>query len=664
MRECVDNGGLVLCADADLTDISLDYLTAIAPGHPPFIVSHDFKGDPWEVNFYIGKRDVVLSEIENWLSDKDCKPIAVAIDNQRECESLAMFLTKKYPWLAQEVGGLIRIDSKVTQTDFGKDFVKRTNESIQKNQPKVLLYTPSLGVGCSIDVKYFAHVFGLFFGNLEPSQARQMLARVRESVPRTVWAKDRANNSENEASSYLPEEIKRRMFDYHSTTTTLIDLAVSLAKERTENPQCDQDLLPNLVTVLQEMMGKDGTWNNPHIDLYCRQVARRNFSLSQLAVQLREELLSEGHLIKDDFGEGETSAGDGVRAGKDEINLRDATATANAKDISYEQAQELKSKSTRTDEEQYQANKAFLKHDLPGVELTPEFVLKAKYKDAGRWLAQAKLFWHIYNIEALKDKDKREWRHKLTQFAKGVAYLPDIKTDTPKVDAIIKSGVLNWVKPDDLEGEYSNESPEGQAFVKNAYYHRKLIKTALNITVQTDSEPIKLANRILDRIGLGLVYTRRDKQGDRTRYYKLDEELATDRDRQAVWQALNQRWQERCSAIAESQSQPRKNLVQNENNFLYKNESSGQENKPDESTQNDVVDHTTETFTPSAQEVKQSEVEEQEQLLGVIHMLSVCEDREMLDDLRSIYPANLLKVASRQLPIEQYNRIRQWVVAS
>jgi hypothetical protein len=51
----------------------------------------------------------------------------------------------------------------------------------------------------------------------------------------------------------------------------------------------DKDILPVLIKTLQKMQGADGSWNNPHVDLYCKQIARRNFSLSQL------ELIEQGH---------------------------------------------------------------------------------------------------------------------------------------------------------------------------------------------------------------------------------------------------------------------------------------------------------------------------------------------------------------------------------
>ncbi|MEO0683816.1 MAG: plasmid replication protein, CyRepA1 family, partial [Cyanobacteria bacterium J06649_11] len=327
LKECLDNGGLVVVADADFTDVSYDYLKAIT-GYTPYIVQHNYLGNPWDIEFYTGKRDKLLTQIEDWVSNENCEPIAIALDNQKECEALANYLIKKYPYLKNKFGGLIRIDSKITQTDFGKDFVKHTVKKIEEYKPKILMFTPSLGVGCDINNKYFKHVFGLFYGNLEPSQARQMLARERESVPRSVWCKARASNSQDTPTSYLPSEIKKRLFSNQKSTTEFIELALELARERAKaetgdsNPD-DKELLPFLQEQLQNMMG-DGGWDNPHVDLYCKQIARRNYSLNQLAVQLRQELIDEGHKLTDVAIDEATNTGDSVRHEKDEIKHQKA----------------------------------------------------------------------------------------------------------------------------------------------------------------------------------------------------------------------------------------------------------------------------------------------------------------------------------------------------
>ena len=144
-----------------------------------------------------------------------------------------------------------------------------------------------MGVRCSLDNPYFKYVFGLFFGQLEPSQARQMLARVRQPVPRIVWSADKGRINSDDYNAFLPDTIKNQMFWYHDTSLETMGLVLHLAKEQSES-NSDTDLLPKFIEKLNKIMGKNGTWNNAHIDLFCKLKARRNFALSQLAVKLKQ----------------------------------------------------------------------------------------------------------------------------------------------------------------------------------------------------------------------------------------------------------------------------------------------------------------------------------------------------------------------------------------
>ncbi|MBW4450725.1 MAG: hypothetical protein KME38_28835 [Spirirestis rafaelensis WJT71-NPBG6] len=305
-----------------------------------------------------------------------------------------------------------------------------------------------------------------------------------------------------------------------------------------------------------------------------------------MAVQLRQELIDEGHFIIDKEGDEKTSAGDAVSAGKEEIKLRDANLTAIAEDIEFEDALELRHQAARTTEEDHKINKAFLKHDLPELNLTADFIYEAIHKDNGRWLNQAKLFWHLEHRDALAHKDEKHWKSKLSQFSKGVTCLWDVKTDMPKIEAITNSGVLDWIKLDDLEAQYSSESLYGQEFLKKALASNKQIKIALGITVKDDSSPIKLAMRLLARLGFKLAYS---KKNDSVKYYKLDAELVNDPDRQAVFDALNFKWQKEVVKIAETHYLSAKINGTGENNFLYKHEAQSREFKPEKLAENHVV---------------------------------------------------------------------------
>ena len=677
LKECLDNGGLLIAADADLSDIPYEYLEKIT-GVTPYVVEHDFKGEPWNIEFYTGKRDVILSQIEDWVSNPDCGPIAVALDNQQECEALANHLIKKYPYLKNHKNGLIRIDSKITQTDFGKDFVKFTNKKIGELKPKILLYTPSLGVGCSLDTKYFTHVFGLFFGNLEPSQARQALARERQPVPRTVWCKAKANSSQDTPTSYLPGEIKKRLFSNQQATTEVIQLALELAKAKKRSEQNDggdyedKEILPLLIEQLQLMMG-DGGWDNAHLDLYCQQVARRNYALNQYAVQLRQELIDEGHKLIDIGAEEKTNAGDSVRHEKDEIKHQKANATANATDIDTDEAIRIKNQPSRTEEQNHQAAKALLKKELPGVELTPEFLYKAIYKDDRRWLNQVKLFWFALNPDIAKELDSKEWRHRLKQFSDGVFYLPDIKSYSHKIEVIHRCGVLNFLEHP--EKEYSEDSPEIQQFIKDCKSVRKKLKSSFGIKITKDTQPIKLLNRLLGKINQRMKSTgNKGKDGERKRYYKLDSELLNDAHKMAVIGALDRKFKNHTPKIAVLPQPEAIESVHEVDNFLYKNEVAVRDNKPMESSNTNCstnADFPSPTEEMHSQKSNSNDTDDStqwhkpENITEVAQMLEMCESPEALELLRQCdIPAEIFKIAARKLPNDKRIQIREWVLES
>jgi hypothetical protein len=549
VRECLKNNGLLILSDADLTDVSVDYIRSICPSAPVFLVDYQGCPEPWEIDLYTGHQDDVEKLILDWFDSENeyeieehGQPIHITTDSQDEAEALEKQLLKRYPELGERIGGIIRIDSTTTQTDFGRNFVKYPNKSIEELKPKILISTPSLGVGVSLDIPHFKVVFSLFFGTIEPSQARQQLARVRQGVPRIIWVKNKGIIEYGIMGSFFPDEIKANLFQHNESTSELIGIALELARESTEN-QCDATVLPALIKTLQGMMNLKGEWDNKHIDLRCKIQARRNFSLSQLALQLRQELIEEGHQVTDYGCPEKNSAGEDVREQKEEDKLVEAEAIANAADIEFKVAKEKSLKPTRTVEEGHQIQKAFLKEELPSVELSAEFVHKAVTSDRGRWKAGIKLFWHCKRLEATKARDLSEWRYKLKMFEKGQPFLPDIKTRSLQCKALIESGLFDFLSPERLEIEYIAESPELRGFWGWAQKHQGLLKKAFGMTIGKD--PIYLLGRLFLKIGLTLQKSRSEKlpNGNKLRFYKIDAEALTDPDRHAILTALDLRWQ-------------------------------------------------------------------------------------------------------------------------
>ncbi len=528
--ECLSDGGLVILSDADLTDISVDYIKALAPQNTPiFSIVNEYKPEPLEIEFYTGKRDFVIDQLSEKV-EEGLKAI-VATDSQREAEALERVLANKYPEKK-----IVRIDGKTCAQEWGKEFVENINESISEYKPDVLIYTSSMGTGVSITVSHFDVCFGFFFGVLEPSQCRQMLWRERNPIPRIIWCEDYGIPSG--CPSPLPETIKKTIYKYNNDALKICDLL-----EMKEELDDDQVLL-KLSDFYRDMADEKGQWNNPHLNLYANFKARHNYGISDLALILRQQLIEEGHNLTDYFDDEATNLGHSVKETKEELKVEESIAIAGADDIDLEVAKHLRSKPNKSEEEQHQVTKAFLKHELPGVELTPNFVHKAIVNDYRCWLNRVKLFWYCQNPEKTKFIDKGYLKSKIVNL-RGVTLLSDFRTLSPKVKLIHDLGLFALIDLNDPEREYSGKDEEVIKFKERAYFLRYKIYQSFGLTVTLKTDPIKLIEKLLERLGLDLESTGQRRVGEeRIRYYRLDPDKLLDPDRLQVLAALDRKYSE------------------------------------------------------------------------------------------------------------------------
>lgn len=544
IKECLENGGLIILSDADLTDISVDYIRSFCPSAPIFCVEYQGNPEPWRIAFHTGRRDEFLQEIFDWfdhdLNEDYLDPIHIFVDNKDEGQALEQILLRKYPELQSRIGGIIRIDSSVTQTDFGRKFVERPNKSIEELKPRVLISTQSLGVGVSIDIPWFKHVFGLCFGTSEPSQARQGLARVRQNVPRSIWAADKGKSEHGLRSSFFPEEIKNNLFNHHESTSELIEIAKDLTAQSIQN-QCDAEFLPVFIKTLELMMGAQKSWDNPHLGLMAKFQARRNYSMSQFALQLRQELLDEGHDLTDFGCAEELPISEEMKEQKEENRLEESRLISSSLVVTEEEAKKININPSSTDAERRSATKTLIAKELPGIELTTKFIHRAYTADKGRWKNSVRLFWSCQNLEATRERDLATWRYKLKQFSEGATYIPDIKTTSLQCKALIESGIFEFAKEQkDSPQQFIDESPEIRGFLNWAEENKKLLQRAFGMK-PGKSSAIRFVGQLLGKVGLSLKVSKTEKLPDnkKLRWYSLDTSLMDDPDRLSILEALD-----------------------------------------------------------------------------------------------------------------------------
>lgn len=547
IKEALSNDGLIVLMDADLTDVSINYFKNLYPDAPVFTIVNEANPASWEIDFYTGKTpasvlEQMYDDINNGLK------VILTADNQDKAKAIHHHLAKENPDLK-----IVRVDREFTETQEGKDYVENLNKSILESKPDILIYTGSMGTGCSIDGKHydkelkktlyfpevydhFDKVYGLFYGVVPSNQIRQYLARYRKPVPRVIWCKEFGYSDES-LKSFDPDVIKRTIFKNKKSSSEIIDFAVSLAKESLPDNYSPTDF----VNALNELIGKDGTWDNPHMDLFCKIKARNNYNLSQLSIQLRQELIDEGHNLVNYSSDKANNLTDEIQDEQEEIKREKATAIATAPDITLEQAKAINRKSTTSEGERNQVDKAYLKAELPNIELTPDFVFDWVIKDRRKALNQTKLFFYTHNPDIAKHLDNKEWIAKLRKFADGVAFLPDIKTYGPMVKVLKDIGYFDLIDFNNPGREYRETDGDVIKFMERARFNRYPIYTALGLNVTDKTYSMRLIGDIGKKLGLKFNQNQyRDSKNSDKRYrtLKLDYETFNDPTRKAILDSL------------------------------------------------------------------------------------------------------------------------------
>ncbi|WP_157951123.1 plasmid replication protein, CyRepA1 family [Cyanothece sp. BG0011] len=540
INEVLSYKGLVLLSDADLTDVSIDYIRSLAPTNTSVftIVNHE---KPLSYKAYIlNQKKWIKQEALNAIEAG--QKIIIATDSQAEAEKMERELHKRFP---DKI--INRIDSKTVEDQWGKDYVERVNESIKKERPDILIYTPSMSTGTSIDGKingkidhevkhWFDKVFGIFVGVLTPSQCRQALMRYRANVPRYIYIRTAGMIRGNR--SFDPVEINKSLHEYHKEGLSLLDVQQLVKLD---------DPVEYIEKLLEMVDCEKRQWSNVHITAYCNFKARDNFGLANLREIFTQELIDEGHevikintngcevlLQTKEFMEGETEQGKA-------IHRETASAIANSGDITLEAAQSIMRKATATATERHQATKAFIGEEIPGVELTPEFIEKNVVRDRRRSLNAIKLYWKLLNPDAAQYYDEKEYSHKFRQFAThSIVYLPDIRAYYPLVKELLDLGILEVLANPDKE--YTQDDSWLEEFKQKCLRRRNRLYQLFDIIVTKKSKAIHLLNRFLDKIGLGFICEQKRVNGERVRTYKLDPEKLNNSDRNAILNAFDLKW--------------------------------------------------------------------------------------------------------------------------
>ncbi len=535
LSEAVNNSGILVSADADLTDCEIDFIEDICPDGKSFLVINQWVHELGELYYNSGTRDATFKEIlEDYKQEEN---LGIFCTSKKDAHAIHTMLKKSNPddeiWL---------ITGDTSEEKEIKQLIENNiNQSIKDYQPRALIYTTSMSTGISIDgmingekdeevYNHFTKRFVLAKpGILEPVEVSQAVARIRNHSPITIHT----YKGKNSDKSLDWQEIRS---EYKKKAKQIIDLTALTTYQLEE----ELGRTPTDLEVYQELVNRcdpnTEQIKDPYLDFASKIEARENYAERFFDLELFNQFKGEGYTLVlgeqcKQRGQASQSFRDSQKANKKE----EIKAKLEAPEITIEEASEIQHRNA-TKEERYSAEKAFIRQELPGIELTESFLEKANRQ----WLNGHKNFFYYTYPNITQQLDQKRLINKLKQFTKGVVFLPDLKAISLVTETIKDIGLVEFLE-ENLE--FSMRSPKLKEFIESCRFKRRDIKTNLGINLTNKTDPVQFIQRLGNKLGLKVKLVRTEKDGEeKIRYYGLDTEALEDRDRLAVLQALEKRF--------------------------------------------------------------------------------------------------------------------------
>nr|MDJ0592996.1 hypothetical protein [Pleurocapsa sp. MO_226.B13] len=399
LKAAIAGDGMALFMSADNSDIEYEFLKQITPpGCEVRVIVNHYQPPKGLVNFDVsntpdGSIDKLVDHLKNGIP---CFVIDDIKNGVKGGKSIAEYVRNTLP---DQAGSIVEINSDTSGSEEIKNYLKNINQA--SKDTLLLICSPSVISGISIENGHFQQGYGFYNGVLTTKEASQSLVRVRGLSNLTVWAAKKGFTWRSDRS-LTPEGIKGYyQRNYNSNSKYLSSFDVDY------DPLTDE-------------------WSSPWFELYCKYAAYRNLSMSDLRLRLREKLEEEGYTIELVAPEPQEDTELKLKESWGNINLERATRIESANILTDEELEKLSnSKETPTPSQQLDLEKTILlkrygQHLIDAVThidkytgetLTGYAALYLK-DDGGSWYRQLK---QLYYLIDNYDEAVRSDRHRESQ---------------------------------------------------------------------------------------------------------------------------------------------------------------------------------------------------------------------------------------------------------
>ena len=491
---------LVIAQDADLSDLSISYLEA-KTGHKPWVCVNEWK--PTEIATHRMYRSSDASAL--WADTEEMiekgNKLFIVCDSQQAKSKwgstvMEAKLKKRFPGLR-----VLRIDSQSVADPHHPAFgcVDHINEVVRDYD--VVIGTPTIGTGVSVNIRgNFDAVIGFFQGVISANDARQMLGRVREFIPRFVWAKQLGLNSVGNGSIFASaiQASKQRETALNVSRLNQVDFDLEAVSE-----------------------GQQSRYDGLCLKTWASMAARINCDRVEYFESIASGLREEGHVVEILEVEKDDQASNEMSEVKEEVYSGSIDTVIAAEDMTEGDYKIAKKKHSHTKDEAAAIRKYELKSRYgESIPVDSELIRN----DDDGWYSKIRLHYFLTHDRAFVDmRDKKHLAGHLER-GKGKLFLQDVRLLSAQVDFLKKIGILELI----AEGrELRGCDEDVHQIAQTLATHAKDVKSLMGLSISADranQKPIRVIGDILGKLGIQLECVRSEKKraiGDNTGYIDL-----------------------------------------------------------------------------------------------------------------------------------------------
>lgn len=503
----VGTGGKIYLADADLSPIAIDYVRSLI-GFPvlTWVVENQFlpnEGKRSLITYSGSDPRELLANLYARIAEGE-KPLIQTTGQKAKSKygsiNLESDLKKRFPELS-----ILRIDSESVAEPGHPAYGCMGNLNAILPNYDIAIASPVIETGVSIDIKgHMTSVWCIAYGVQTVDAVCQTVERLRDDVPRHLWASTTAKNNRIGNGS---TNVKSLLASSHKLTRANISLL----------QQADIDEFEDLdVNAYPESLN---TW--------AKRACVVNNGKNSYRDEIVDKLKNEGYEAISHFATEEAgkTINESLKQTRQENYQVYCLEVSNADELTDSELEEMKNKRAKTKTERLTERKGNLSK-LYGVEVTPELV----EKDDNGWYPQLQLHYYLtIGNQFLAQRDKRSL-FQMKEQGNGKAFKPDI--NKRQLSAPIKALELIDIKQFlDYEREFTASSLSD--WLEKIILFRHEIKSLLGVSINPEKDSaIAVAQRILKKLGLKLEF--KYWRGDRTSKQRVYSGCNVDPDKRSL----------------------------------------------------------------------------------------------------------------------------------